>query len=85
MKADKVYFERSIPAHAGEPAWRFVFPFSEKVYPRPRGGTARSDFIHPSRLGLSPPTRGNRMNALSYNDYQRSIPAHAGEPPRPCA
>ena len=31
--------------------------------------------------GLSPPTRGNRLPARAARRRQRSIPAHAGEPP----
>ena len=76
--------DRSIPAHAGEPApTRGKAPIDE-VYPRPRGGTRRANCYQRHRLGLSPPTRGNR--AVSRNPLAKagSIPAHAGEPsPRP--
>ena len=36
----------------------------------------------PERRGLSPPTRGNLSGGWSGRADQRSIPAHAGEPPR---
>ena len=73
----------SIPAHAGEPsASGFGVPASG-VYPRPRGGTTptRPSWILTS--GLSPPTRGNPQLRDYQQDMPRSIPAHAGEPPRP--
>ena len=74
---------RSIPAHAGEPKeWR-EWHARCKVYPRPRGGTARP--VPPLRrgLGLSPPTRGNLAVRQSVGVAAGSIPAHAGEPPYP--
>ena len=53
---------------------------TERVYPRPRGGTMRTvaPYAHP--VGLSPPTRGNRLLPLPWASRLRSIPAHAGEP-----
>ena len=71
---------RSIPAHAGEP---FPSPFDglpPAVYPRPRGGTRPVLYRPLASDGLSPPTRGNRLESKCYVNYARSIPAHAGEP-----
>ena len=78
----------SIPAHAGEPGCHASAPCCERVYPRPRGGTADFAPSVPSPSGLSPPTRGNRIRIGFPRDLWRSIPAHAGEPigriiPRP--
>ena len=73
----------SIPAHAGEPGIASITGISLRVYPRPRGGTCTIGRRRPSRLGLSPPTRGNRRDTLEINALGRSIPAHAGEPKRP--
>ena len=52
------------------------------VYPRPRGGTERLASIESKIDGLSPPTRGNLNRPLVGQVDLRSIPAHAGEPPR---
>ena len=71
--------KRSIPAHAGEPPWGLHGRGSGGVYPRPRGGTAMITSTSSSMKGLSPPTRGNRRPC---HPCRRSIPAHAGEPPR---
>ena len=72
---------RSIPAHAGEPADRFLFGGIVRVYPRPRGGTSFAN-RQPLRLGgLSPPTRGNPGQWRVTARLTGSIPAHAGEPP----
>ena len=51
-----------------------------KVYPRPRGGAVRR--VKPMRAqhGLSPPTRGSRLDDVVVEHRRRSIPAHAGEP-----
>ena len=71
---------RSIPAHAGEPTRRKPCAREPRVYPRPRGGTRRPFGDVRPRVGLSPPTRGNRIRELVPNRERRSIPAHAGEP-----
>ena len=71
---------RSIPAHAGEPRPRTPAPFSLQVYPRPRGGAAVRIVPVSISGGLSPPTRGSRLERLGLVDQERSIPAHAGEP-----
>ena len=70
----------SIPAHAGEPASRPAASPETTVYPRPRGGTARSSPVSENTVGLSPPTRGNPYLDPREIQDTRSIPAHAGEP-----
>ena len=72
----------SIPAHAGEPPCLVVQMPTFWVYPRPRGGTMDSYRPRQPRHGLSPPTRGNRGAWNLASTLSRSIPAHAGEPPR---
>ena len=52
------------------------------VYPRPRGGTSSSRSFALRSFGLSPPTRGNLRSKSGRGGELRSIPAHAGEPPR---
>ena len=71
---------RSIPAHAGEPPGRRGVHRTRRVYPRPRGGTARSPIPVAAAGGLSPPTRGNPQPGFVGLPTQGSIPAHAGEP-----
>ena len=71
---------RSIPAHAGEPQVVLHGRHKERVYPRPRGGTAVKEHPLPRPTGLSPPTRGNHVVPAVAGDVSRSIPAHAGEP-----
>ena len=70
----------SIPAHAGEPRAGEAALAQGWVYPRPRGGTSWKNWSFVPQLGLSPPTRGNRLRSLAANLPFRSIPAHAGEP-----
>ena len=72
----------SIPAHAGEPLDHPVKAVVGAVYPRPRGGTLSETPSKRSRSGLSPPTRGNRRAHHAAYGVRRSIPAHAGEPPK---
>ena len=55
----------SIPAHAGEPGAASVNVDVAAVYPRPRGGTIDPPMRLDCPGGLSPPTRGNRNDALS--------------------
>ncbi len=50
----------SIPARAGEPCSRRHSTCTKGVYPRPRGGAIRIDYIKPPLDGLSPPARGSR-------------------------
>ena len=79
--ADPIYsWERSIPAHAGEPGEGLAGGGTSGVYPRPRGGTARTRKPVLPADGLSPPTRGNRGIPGGHEDRHGSIPAHAGEP-----
>ena len=51
-----------------------------RVYPRPRGGAARSARMRACETALSPPTRGSRYHECGCGALQGSIPAHAGEP-----
>ena len=71
---------RSIPAHAGEPRSAGRSAAERGVYPRPRGGTARTARTSGTSGGLSPPTRGNPPPQPVVGGGIRSIPAHAGEP-----
>ena len=71
----------SIPAHAGEPSEGSGARSDTEVYPRPRGGTLSAQRGKRIPKGLSPPTRGNRRTRRIRRCRQRSIPAHAGEPP----
>ena len=75
---------RSIPAHAGEPPDRQPRYCGERVYPRPRGGTSTRRKPLFGSSGLSPPTRGNRVEPVRLRGLDGSIPAHAGEPAAPC-
>ena len=77
-----LYQARSIPAHAGEPRAEITGWANSEVYPRPRGGTPCGDNGLGEQRGLSPPTRGNRARLWRNPHRRRSIPAHAGEPPR---
>ena len=70
----------SIPAHAGEPVHYGNLPKRDGVYPRPRGGTRLVVCQANRQVGLSPPTRGNRMVCADDRACGGSIPAHAGEP-----
>ena len=81
IPTDGVYVWRSIPAHAGEPCYHRRLRRRKSVYPRPRGGTPARARADETRAGLSPPTRGNLLGERSLSDADRSIPAHAGEPP----
>ena len=74
---------RSIPARAGEPGMRWKGSAGCGVYPRACGG-ARLRHEGPSiRAGLSPRVRGSRRPSASSGSCPRSIPARAGEPPKP--
>ena len=75
---------RSIPAHAGEPADTARRLPGSRVYPRPRGGAAPTVSIDSVADGLSPPTRGSLAGFAPFDGPLRSIPAHAGEPPKSC-
>ena len=77
----RIPFSGSIPAHAGEPQAPTRARRGQRVYPRPRGGTSMSKRPTARTQGLSPPTRGNPTANERGEASQRSIPAHAGEPP----
>ena len=74
------FCRRSIPAHAGEPAIRNLGPVGSRVYPRACGGTLGGWGQHNNCVGLSPRMRGNHIYIKGIGRYNRSIPAHAGEP-----
>ena len=82
MRSQSIRVNRSIPAHAGEPATRPLSRRNRAVYPRPRGGTVDGRAGVLVGDGLSPPTRGNREAADPPRTAAGSIPAHAGEPHR---
>ena len=71
---------RSIPACAGEPASGAGIRIRVQVYPRVCGGT--TIIVRPALLtrGLSPRVRGNLFLSQFSPNFQRSIPACAGEP-----
>ncbi len=73
-------YGRSIPAHAGEPPWRWPWTAVSRVDPRARGGA--SGVTTPSALatGRSPRTRGSHRDPGRQQRRYGSIPAHAGEP-----
>ena len=77
------FFQWSIPAHAGEPTQPSMSARRRGVYPRPRGGTTFKWYSRHRVWGLSPPTRGNRLDQRQRLSCARSIPAHAGEPDSP--
>ena len=80
MGDSPTFHDRSIPAHAGEPAVVSLPTSRSAVYPRPRGGTGTLMASAVCIAGLSPPTRGNLLQIFSRGVDARSIPAHAGEP-----
>ena len=70
------------PPTRGEPYRAVNSHLRPEVYPRPRGGTITPDGDPAGGAGLSPPTRGNLHRMGRRWQVARSIPAHAGEPPR---
>ena len=72
--------QRSIPARAGEPQFKFRTTAACRVYPRACGGTLIAWTTHPPAGGLSPRVRGNPGGAFMGRDQYGSIPARAGEP-----
>ena len=76
--------EGSIPACAGEPRPGRRRQQRRWVYPRVCGGTCTATRGHTGRNGLSPRVRGNRRGRRGSAGAEGSIPACAGEPPRPC-
>ena len=73
----------SIPANAGEPRRSCSRPRGRRVYPRERGGAGARAGKRRRSTGLSPRTRGSRQRKLLHDPPVGSIPANAGEPPRP--
>ena len=71
----------SIPAHAGKPVRGRATRPHVAVYPRPRGEAHGGIWNDLDPRGLSPPTRGSRLNLRHDRMQARSIPAHAGKPP----
>ena len=72
--------ERSIPACAGEPRFRFGADWNCRVYPRVCGGTSISQWRRNRAQGLSPRVRGNPICSGRAPAPAGSIPACAGEP-----
>ena len=77
------YYERSIPACAGEPSPSQPSCPPLPVYPRVCGGTNRAAVAYQRGNGLSPHVRGNPPPAPLPPSGRRSIPACAGEPHLP--
>ena len=73
------------PAHTGEPDQLAHGAWWVEVDPRSRGGSSRSTWCIPRALGGPPLTRGNLMRGYWVGSPARWTPAHAGEPPSPCA
>ena len=71
---------RSIPAYAGDPITAIAPIYCHRVYPRLRGGSRQSAAAAVGGSGLSPPTRGIRMNSSTLKLRCGSIPAYAGDP-----
>ena len=70
----------SIPAHAGKPVQVGRAGLPAAVYPRPRGEAPVIFAGEVAVSGLSPPTRGSRVDADISSVTDGSIPAHAGKP-----
>ena len=73
----------TIPACAGEPDPTAQGVPRPEDYPRVCGGTDHVLLMLPSGTGLSPRVRGNRADGPCGSCLCRTIPACAGEPPRP--
>ena len=73
----------SIPACAGEPKTAAMCWRARMVYPRVCGGTPHQATQGARPEGLSPRVRGNRPRLRLPAGGVGSIPACAGEPPRP--
>ena len=80
---DVAFKPRSIPACAGEPGRCPDCQHLSRVYPRVCGGTVREQLGLTLAQGLSPRVRGNLQDQPRGLGQLRSIPACAGEPPRP--
>ena len=73
------WFQRSIPAWAGETKSPSSIAAQRWVYPRVGGGNVPALPSAATLIGLSPRGRGKRCNALLGRLARRSIPAWAGE------
>ena len=69
-----------IPARAGEPSTPRCGRRSSRAYPRPSGGTMPACLASSFTSGLSPPERGNHLDAIPPESAPGPIPARAGEP-----
>ena len=76
---------RSIPAHTGKPRGTPSARCRPPVYPRPHGEARDVGGREDHSEGLSPPTRGSLHCPGASRTRARSIPAHTGKPPTPCA
>ena len=77
--------ERSIPAHAGDPSSKALLVKRGGVHPRSRGGSGGELASAVAGAGPSPLTRGIPERSRCGRSRCRSIPAHAGDPPRGAA
>ena len=75
------YSDGSIPASAGQPRMLVEAPELLAVYPRECGATKSNHIWNISTHGLSPRVRGNLKDNMHPEEYVRSIPASAGQPP----
>ena len=73
-------YSGTIPALAGEPCVSRGLSGNLRDYPRARGGTSAICTRHRLIEGLSPRSRGNRIDALRDGKRSGTIPALAGEP-----
>ena len=71
--------QRPIPAYAGETSRIFFSAASSRAYPRIRGGNGPSWPCPCCLRGLSPHTRGKRVNCNPVCVSRGPIPAYAGE------
>ncbi len=70
----------SIPALAGQPAWRTIRGRHGRVHPRSRGAATPARAKRVARQGPSPLSRGSRRRTSRKASPQGSIPALAGQP-----
>ena len=76
-------YARSIPACAGDPGERLDALVRRGVYPRVCGGSTKEELNAAWGNGLSPRVRGIPQAAPKRREQVGSIPACAGDPPRP--
>ena len=77
---ERLNFVGPIPADAGEPTLHGLAVLVEWAYPRGRGGAGWCCVAGLAYQGLSPRTRGSRVNFPLNLDRFGPIPADAGEP-----